>query len=143
MKYFFTTKVKIVLIVAALLTAGLAIVGNLLGKTPADKAIQSILAPIRNGATSLTLQAERFYNYMFRYEALEAENAALKEQISQMEENSLLANSMQREIERLRKLLELDITKESYDLVDGYIITRSSTDWTSTFTINKGKNAGI
>ena len=37
MKYFFTTKVKIVLIVAALLTAGLAIVGSLLGKTPADK----------------------------------------------------------------------------------------------------------
>lgn len=143
MKYFFTTKVKIVLIVAALLTAGLAIVGNLLGKTPADKAVQGVLAPIRNGANSLTLQAERFYNYMFRYEALEAENAALKEQIAQMEENALKANSMEREIERLRRLLELEITKESYDLVDGYIISRSSTDWSSTFTINKGKNAGI
>lgn len=143
MKYFFTTKVKIVLIVAALLTAGLAIVGSLLGKTPVDKLVQSVLTPLRNGASSLTQQAERFYNYMFRYEALEAENAALKEQIAQMEENSLLASSMEREIARLRALLELDITKEDYDLVDGYIISRNSTDWSSTFTINKGKNHGV
>jgi rod shape-determining protein MreC len=60
-----------------------------------------------------------------------------------MEENSLLASSMEREIARLRALLELDITKEDYDLVDGYIISRNSTDWSSTFTINKGKNHGV
>lgn len=143
MKYFFTTKVKIVLIVAAILTAGLAIVGSLFGKTPADTMVQGLLTPLRAGASSLTAQAERFYNYMFRYEALEAENAALKEQIAQMEENSLLADSLQREIERLRALLELEVSKEGYSLVDGYIISRSSTDWTSYFTINRGRNDGI
>ena len=143
MKYFFTTKVKIVLIVAAILTAGLAIVGSLLGKTPADTMVQGLLAPLRSGASSLTAQAERFYNYMFRYEALEAENEALKEQIAQMEENSLLADSLQREIERLKELLELDVTKEGYSLVDGYIISRSSTDWSSYFTINRGSKDGI
>jgi len=65
MKYFFTTKVKVVLIVAVLLTAGLAIIGNLLGKTPADKLVQGVLTPLRTGASNLTAQAERFYNYMF------------------------------------------------------------------------------
>ena len=105
MKYFFTTKVKVVLIVAVLLTAGLAIIGNLLGKTPADKLVQGILTPLRTGASNLTAQAERFYNYMFRYEALEAENAALKQQIAQMKENALLTDSMEREIARLKELL--------------------------------------
>ena len=60
MKYFFTNKVKIVLIVAVLLTAGLAIVGNLLGKTPADKAVQGILTPLRNGVNSLTHRPSGF-----------------------------------------------------------------------------------
>ena len=143
MKYFFTTKVKVVLIVAVLLTAGLAIIGNLLGKTPADKAVQGLLTPLRTGASTLTSQAERFYNYMFRYEALEAENAALKEQIAQMKENALLNDSMEREIARLKELLDLELDKEGYELVDGYIISRSSTDWTNYFTVNKGSNAGI
>lgn len=143
MKYFFTTKVKVVLIVAVLLTAGLAIIGNLLGKTPADKAVQGLLTPLRTGASNLTSQAERFYNYMFRYEALEAENAALKEQIAQMKENALLNDSMEREIARLKELLDLELDKEGYELVDGYIISRSSTDWTNYFTVNKGSNAGI
>ena len=143
MKYFFTTKVKVVLIVAVLLTAGLAIIGNLLGKTPADKLVQGILTPLRTGASTLTTQAERFYNYMFRYEALEAENAALKQQIAQMKENALLTDSMEREIARLKELLGLELDKEGYEIVDGYIISRSSTDWTSYFTVNKGSNFGI
>ncbi len=143
MKHFFTTKVKIVLIVAALLTAGLAIIGSLLGKTPADMLVQGVLAPLRAGASSLTDQAERFYNYVFRYEALEAENEALRNQIAQMEENSLLVDSVTRENERLRELLALDVGKEGYQLVDGYIISWSSNDWTSTFTINRGSSHGI
>jgi rod shape-determining protein MreC len=143
MKYFFTTKVKVVLVVAVLLTAGLAIIGNMLGKTPADKLVQSVLTPLRTGASNLTSQAERFYNYMFRYEALEAENAALKQEIAQMNENALLNDSMAREIQRLKDLLGLEPGKEGYQLVDGWIISRSSTDWTSYFTVNKGSNYGI
>lgn len=143
MKYFFTTKVKIVLIVAVVLTAGLAIIGNLLGKTPADTAVQGVLTPLRTGASNLTAQAERFYNYMFRYEALEAENEALRQQIAQMEENALKNDAMEREIERLRQLLGLELEKEGYDLVDGYIISRSSNDWSNYFTVNKGSSAGI
>ena len=30
-----------------------------------------------------------------------------------------------------------------YKLVDAYVITRSSNDWTSTFTINRGSDSGI
>ncbi len=143
MKHFFTTKVKVVLIVAALLAAGLAILGGLLGKTPVDMMVQGILTPLRAGASSLTDQAERFYNYMFRYEALEAENEALRDQIAGMQEDSLLADSMARENERLRELLSLEVAKEGYQLVDGYIISWSSNDWTSTFTINRGSAHGI
>lgn len=143
MKHFFTTKVKIVLIAAVILAAGLALAGNLIGKTPMDTLVQSILTPLRAGASTLTAQAEKFYNYMFRYEALEAENAALQEQIAQMEDAARDADIANRENERLRELLELDVIEEGYRLVDAYIISWNSVDWASSFTVNRGSAAGI
>lgn len=143
MKHFFTTKVKAVLIIAVLLAAGLAIASNLMGKPVGDLLVQDVLAPIRSGANSLTLQAERIYDYIFRYEALEAENEQLKEQLADMEDAARQADAVSRENDRLRALLELQKANEDYELVDAYIIARSSNDWTSTFTINRGTSAGI
>ena len=80
---------------------------------------------------------------MFRYEALAAENEALQERISQMEDEARRADSVDRENQRLRDLLNLKSTHEDYELVDSYIIGWSSTDWTNTLTINRGTDAGI
>ncbi len=143
MKHFFTTKVKAALIIAVLLAAALAVIGNLTGLTLPEMLVQGILTPLRTGASSLTTQAERFYDYIFRYEALEAENAALKEQLAQMEDAAREADSVSRENDRLRALLELKSAHEDFELVDGYIISWSSQDWTSSFTVNRGSSSGI
>jgi len=143
MKHFFTTKVKAVLIIAVLLAAALAVIGNLTGKTLPEMLVQGVLTPLRTGASSLTAQAERFYDYIFRYETLEAENASLKEQLAQMEDAAREADSVSRENDRLRALLELKSAHEDYELVDGYIISWSSQDWTSAFTVNRGSSSGI
>ncbi len=143
MKHFFTTTVKVVLIAAVLLTVALAIIGNLLGKTPMDTFVQSMLTPLRTGASNLTTQAEKYYNYMFRYEALEAENAALRQQIAKLEELARDADTVTRENDRLRDLLEMDPVTEGYTLVDAYIIARDPNDWNSAFTVNRGSAAGI
>lgn len=143
MKHFFTTKVKAVLIIAVLLAAGLAVAASVMGKPVGDLLVQNVLTPIRGGLANLTLQAERLYDYVFRYESLEAENAALKEQLAEIEDAARQADSIARENDRLRALLELKEANEDFQLVDAYIIARSSNDWTSTFTINRGTGAGI
>ena len=143
MKHFFTTKVKTAMIIAVLLAAGLAVLGSLTGKTLPEMVVQGVLTPLRTGVSTLTAQAERFYDYIFRYEALLAENTALKEQLSQMEDDNRQADAVARENDRLRALLELKANREDFKLVDGYIITWSSQDWTSSFTINRGSAAGI
>ena len=68
---------------------------------------------------------------MFRYEALDAANKVLEERIAQMEDVARQADSVARENERLRKLLDLKATNEDYKLVDAYIIGWSSSDWES------------
>lgn len=143
MRHFFTTKIKIVLLAAVLIAAISALVLSLTGNSYPSTVVQGILAPLRAGATHLTAQAEKLYDYIFSYESLLAENEALKEQLSQMEDQARQAAALTKENQALRDALELKENNEGYKMVDGYIISWSSNDWSSTFTINQGTNVGI
>ena len=143
MKHFFSTRVRVVLVLAVLIAIALAVVGNLTNMSVPDMVVKGVLTPIRTGASRLMDKAEQLYNYMFQYEALVAENETLKQQLAQMEDDARRADSVDRENDRLRELLQLTEANPSWELVDCYIISRSSQDWSSTFTINRGSNAGI
>ncbi len=143
MKHFFSTKVRVALVAALLLSAGIAVLTSLTGMTVGDLFVKGILTPLRTGASQLTDQAERFYNYVFRYEALASENEALRTELAQIRDDARDAASIKRENDRLRALLELKGKNEDYTLVDGYIIGRSSVDWTSSVTLNVGSGDGV
>lgn len=143
MRHFFSTRIRVVLILALLITVGLVVAKNLTGINLPSMMVQGVLKPIRAGANALTNQAENIYDYMFHYEALKAENEALREEIAKMREDSNQADFIARENRRLRDLLDLKQAQEDFQLVDSYIITRSSTDWNSTFTLDKGSRDGI
>ena len=143
MRNLFSTKIKIILVVVVLLAAALTVLSNVTGQTIPDMVVQAALAPFRAAGNALTKQAEQYYSYMFRYEALAAENEQLKAEIAQMEDVARQADAVSRENARLRAQLDFLSTHESYKTVDAYIIAWSSTDWTNTFTINRGTNAGI
>lgn len=143
MRNLFSTRVKVIIVVAVLLAAALTVMSNVTGQTIPDLVVQAALAPFRAAGNALTKQAEQYYSYMFRYEALAAENEQLKAEIAQMEDVARQADAVSRENERLRAQLNFLSTHESYKTLDAYIIAWSSTDWTNTFTINRGTNAGI
>lgn len=143
MKHFFSTKVRIALAVAVLLSAGIALLSGLTGMTIGDLAVKGILTPLRAAVSQLTDQAQNIHNYIFNYEMLAAENQELKSQLAEIQDEARDAESIKRENDRLRDLLELTKVNEDYKLVDGYIIGRSSVDWTNSITINRGTNAGI
>ena len=143
MRHFFTTKVKVILVLALLLTVGLTVVSSLTGKDIPGQIVQSILSPIRAGAKALTNQAEQYYSYMFKYEALAAENETLKKELAELLDEAREADALARENDRLREALGLTKEREDYVLVDAYIIGESSIDWTSTFPIDRGTSSGI
>lgn len=143
MKHFFTPRVRVVMIVAVLLAIILIVVGSLTKVNIPGMLVQGALTPLRSGVSALKDQAVQFYNYMFKYEALVAENEQLKEQISQMEDNARQAEAISRDNDRLRAMMGLTSSHEDYKLLDGYIISWNTNDWTSTFTINRGASSGI
>ena len=143
MKHYFSTRVRVVMIAAVVLAVVLLVVNSYTGGTFGAGIVQGILTPIRTGVSQLTDQAEQIYSYMFRYEALLAENNALKEQIAQMEDDARQAGAISRENDRLKELLELSQSREDFRYVDCYVISRSSADWESTITVNRGSNDGL
>ena len=143
MKQLFNTKLRIILVIAVLVTAGLSVLAGLTNQSLPDMVIQGLITPFRSAATSFTNTVERYYSYMFKYEALQAENEKLKSDLAQMEDTARQADATTRENERLRKLNNLLTSHESYVTVDAYIIGWSSTDFTNVLTINRGTNSGI
>jgi len=143
MKHYFTTRVRAVVGIAVLIAVVLAMVTSLTGKDLPGMLVQGVLTPLRTGISQLTDKAEQYYNYLFSYERLEAENALLKEKLAQMEDQARVADALAKENANLRAALGLVSANEDYKMVDGYIISWSSNDWSSTFTINRGTNVGI
>lgn len=143
MKRFFSSKVRTVLVIAVVLAAALTVISNLTGSTPLDGAVKGLMTPISTAASHLKNGAAQLYSYLFRYEALAAENADLKEQLAQISNDARKLDAMTRENARLRAALELQQDHEDYKLVDAYIIDRDSRDWASTFTINRGSASGL
>lgn len=143
-KKLFTSKIKTLLVAAvalAIVTTVIAAVAG--GTTLGENVVGTLLQPLRSGMAAIDRQATRIYNYIFSYEALEAENAALKEQILQMQADVRTAQELQRENLRYQQLLKLADQHEDYRFEPAYIISWNASSWRSSFTIGKGSNHGL
>ena len=134
---------KTILVLAVLITTVLAVSTALFGSTFLHKGVQGILTPIRGGVNAISRQVERYYNYVFTYESLAAENAYLHSKISAMEEEMRTADALERENKRLKELLNLTEEHIDYRMDAAYIVSWDSSGWKSTFSINKGTKAGF
>ena len=54
MKQLFNTRLRVILVLAVLVTAGLSVMSGLTNKSVPDLVVQGVLAPFRSIATSLT-----------------------------------------------------------------------------------------
>ena len=74
MRHFFSTRIRVVLVAALLISVVLAVVGSLTGTNIPGLVVQGVLTPLRTGADTILSQAEQIYDYIFKYEALKTEN---------------------------------------------------------------------
>ena len=143
MKRIFSGRVKTVIIIAFLLTVGLTVAASALNVDVPGIVVKSVLTPLRAGANAMITQAEHLYSYAFRYETLVAENAELKQTIADMQDDARAADALERENQRLRAVTEMQEQHEDFKLVDANVIGWNSSDWSSTYTINKDARSGI
>lgn len=143
-KKFLTKRVKVILaaavILAVLVTIGAAVSQ---GSWAGENVVSTLLSPLRAGIAAIDRQAERLYGYIFRYEALQAENEQLKKEMAQQEDHLRTAESALRENQRLKELLGIQAEHEDYSFAAAYVVSWSSSTWESRLTISKGSAHGL
>lgn len=135
----------LILVIAVLLAGITAVASYALGgvANPLSNALGVVTTPIRDGIDALASWAEGVYNYSFRYEELEQENARLRKQIADLEAKARQGDADSKENQRLRTLLGLREKREEFDFESAKVTARSSTNWASTLTLSKGSDQGV
>ena len=97
-----------------------------------DKTISAPVRWVRNGVDSV-------HNLFSTY----AENERLKEKIDSYDDVAQQNKNYEREIESLKKELDLNQTLTSYEKVTANVITRSPDSWQDMLIVDKGSKDGI
>lgn len=108
-----------------------------------EYSIGSLFAPVQNAVSEVTRKVKGFFtdwhNYdvlQGEYEELTRENERLSRELSNSEETAL-------ENERLKELLDAKTGYDTLDPIYARIISRNTSQWLTTFSINRGEMNGI
>ncbi len=129
--------VGIVLAVALLLLLALSFLGG------GIHSLGDLFAPADRLVNAGMRELEKVYAYMARYDDLEAENAALRARIAEMEEQVRQSVSSNEENARLRELLALTKEHTDFSYAEVSLVSWTSSGWSSSFTVDKGSDQGI
>lgn len=145
MKKYFTTRIRVVLVLAAL--AAIITIGSMFlwpGKAGVlNNTVSVVVNPVKNGVSLLVDKAEQLYNYIFGYELLQAENERLQAELANMNQDIRDAQANKAENERLRTLQNLTEKHTDYDLAIANVVSRGGSGYGSTMTISQGSSAGL
>ncbi len=133
------------IVAAAVVLAAVTLAFSLLGGSsgPLAGVLGVITTPVRGALGSLAGWMENRYNYAFRYDALEQENAELKQRVAELEESARLGEDAIEENERLRDLMGLAQRRSDFVFESAQVTARGATNWASTLTLSKGSKHGV
>lgn len=103
----------------------------------------TVKGPVQRTVSSLAEWLEGIYGYIFQYDQLQAENERLREQLTEAQQKARDGESAIEENERLRELLKFREKRSDMTLEPAKIISWSSSNWTSSFTVSKGSGDDI
>ena len=136
-KHDWNIKSKHILVVMILVCISLMLL------TFASKFPAAPVVPFQNGINKVGTALSDMTSGFRNKKKLVEENKKLQGKVDELTaENSRLTQSVS-ELDRLKKLYDLDKEYSEYDKVGAEVISKNSGNWFSTFTINKGSDDGI
>lgn len=100
-------------------------------------------APIKKVLSSTVNWFDTIYGYLYKYDSLQAENESLRSQLADAQQSARDGIEASEENVRLRNLLKLSEKHTDYEMESAKVVLWSSSNWSSSFTISKGKSSGI
>lgn len=111
--------------------------------SPVKEGVSYVLVPVSKGMNQVGRWFSDRKDDLSELRDVMAENKELKARIADLQNKNALSVEERSELEELRTLFRLSEQYSSYETVAGRIISRDSSNWFSTFTIDKGKKDGI
>lgn len=140
--------VRNLLVVAAMIAVFLTLAVNTVqpreNLTFVEKGLRIAASPFQYGFKAINDSVSGFFAYFTEKEALQQENEALKQQLSQRNNELTQMDEISMENIRLRELLNYkEKTRGQYQLQLAGIIAENNTNLQHTITLDKGSNDGV
>ena len=108
-----------------------------------DQICGVVLVPMERGVNAVGDWVNERIEDVKESSQLRQKNKELQNEVDELRQQVASLQSDQSELDDLRKLYDLDQKYESYSKVGARIIATDSSNWYSTFTIDKGSKDGI
>lgn len=132
---FFLTFICLVTIVASFLFEGFV--------TPVKSTVSYAMVPVTKGMNNVGIWFNNKADELKTLKKTKAENEELKNTIADLQNKNALSVEERNELEQLRELYKLSTQYSEYETVGARIISKDTSNWYSTFTIDKGSKDGI
>lgn len=126
--------VLVVLLINGLLSGRAGFVTNLDGK---------LREPFQQAASTAAGWLEGLYGSVYKYDQLQAENDALRNQLAEEKQKVRDAEEAVEENERLRELLNFSQRHTDFKLESAKVVGYTASNWSSTLTISKGSESEL
>ncbi len=101
------------------------------------------IVPMQKGVNTFGLWMSDLTQNLDTVKELQAENDMLRSQVDELNVKINLLQQDKEELERLRKLYQLDESYSDYKTVGARVTSNDSGNWFHSFVIDKGKNDGL
>lgn len=125
----------VVLIIVSFIVPGFA--------EPVKNTVSYVVIPVSKGMNEIGEWFSDKKDDLSELRDVMAENEELKDQIADLQNKNSLSVEERSELEQLRKLFSLSEMYSSYKTEAARVISKDSSNWFSTFTIDKGRKHGI
>lgn len=108
-----------------------------------DSIIGKVIAPMQEGIYNATQSVGDFFGRLFGSTDLDRENLELTERVAELESQMRDYNTVVKENERLKELLNVKDTMSDYDVITAQVIGKNDGRWFTEFTVNVGSEDGV
>lgn len=123
-------------------TIFLSLVANISGG-PLNSVAGYVFTPMQRGINSVGSWVTSKTNDLQTLRDVQKENKKLKKKVYSLRTQLNTIKLEKYELENYRKLLDLDAKYPAYDKIAASVVAKDSSNWFSTFTINRGSKDGI
>ncbi|SER53414.1 rod shape-determining protein MreC [Lachnobacterium bovis] len=128
--------------IVCICTIFLSLVANISGG-PLNSVAGYVFTPMQKGINGVGSWATSKANDLQTLREVQKENKKLKKKVYSLRTQLNTIKLEKYELENYRKLLNLDAKYPAYDKIAASVVAKDSSNWFSTFTINRGSKDGI